>query len=176
MKKIVIMLLLSLILTSCGAPPAKPEGMSDEQYSNMLETIENAKVTIKEEKDVFPTEAYIDLGLNSQVLLDYDTAEDAYKKVLENDPVNYLGLNNLASMYEEMGKTQESLELFGKLADANPENFEAIKDTLRLFKTLKRNDDGQTVLEHWITNYPSEKKDDKFLQFSSQMFIFISEK
>ena len=175
MKNYLILFMLLFTLSSCGINnPPKPEGMPDKLYNKQLEIIKKSEISIKETNDAFPYDAHIDLANAASLLKSYKVAEQHYLLVLENMENNYLALNNLASMYEEMGKKQESLELFAKLTGFYPDSFEAIKDTLRLFKELKRNQVGLKALEHWIEFYPLER-DGRFMQFTSQMFIYIKE-
>jgi tetratricopeptide (TPR) repeat protein len=156
MKKIIISLLSIILLCSCGRL-SKPEGMSDKQYQRELETIQEAKEKIKNHKEGFPHEAHITLGLHSSVLNDNETAIKSYKAVLEVLPNNYLALNNLASVYDEIGKKEEALSLFKQLSILYPANYEAVNDSLRLFVELKRNEEGLRFLEDFIRNYPNEK-------------------
>lgn len=168
-----------LVFSACAktekAPtiPSKPEGMSEEQYTKTVGIIESAQKKIQESKDAFPYEAYLELGLYYQVLQDYDQSITALEKVLKEQPTNFNALNNIAVSYESKGDKQKALEYYGKLADAYPESWEALSDTLRLFKELDRKDDGIKVLEHFIQNYP-ETKDEKFNKFTSQMFEMLN--
>ncbi|MBI5414041.1 tetratricopeptide repeat protein [Candidatus Peregrinibacteria bacterium] len=179
MKKYsVSLLILGLLFSGCVSEklPQKPEDMPDVQYEKYIELIKSTRQTIKETKDAFPTQAYLDMGLYSQILQDYAAAEDAYNAVLEVVPTNNLALNNLAVVKEEQGKDEEALLLYGRLIDAAPTSYEAMNDLVRLFKKTGRVQDGRKTLENFIKNFPQEKKNDAFLKFVSDMFISLNEK
>ena len=167
---------LLLILSACTSSLTQPEGMPDEAYEKYVKIIEDSRKIIKEAEGTFPLQAYIDLGVYSAVLKDNKAAEESYLTILENDSQHFVALNNLAVIYEETDRKQESLEYYSKLADAYPERYEPLKDALRLFKELDRKNDGQRVLEHWIDSFPQEKKDERFFKFASEMFVFLNDK
>ena len=176
MKKLSPLLFSILFLFSaCGNSLKQPEGMSDEQYKKTVQIVEDAQQTIKETTDAFPLQGYLDLGLYSSILLDYQTAEESYLTILETHPDHFVALNNLAVVYEDTGRKQEALEYYSKIADTYPEKYESINDALRLFKELGRKDDGLKVLEHWITEFPKDRKDNRFFQFTSEMYVFLNE-
>lgn len=167
--------------TSVPEPPIqtelpKPEGMSDAQYQNELRIIRETKATIETTTEGFPYQAYLDLGLHSETMQDYATAEECYQKVLETDETNYFALNNLAVVYERLGEKQKALELYAKLSDAYAESWEPLSDALRLFKELDRAEDGTKVLEHFIQNYPEEKRDADFQKLISEKFKYLNDK
>lgn len=179
-KKFLTLGFVLLVLAACAQKdelfiPAKPEGMSDDQYTKTVEILQKDQTTIESTKDVFPLEAYLEMGLYYQVLQDYDHSIESLKKVLVNQPTNFNALNNIAVAYESNGDLEKALENYAKLADAYPDHWEALSDTLRLFKTLDRVEDGQKVLEHFVSNYPKEKTED-FNKFVSQMYEMLKSK
>ena len=104
------------------------------------------------------------------MLRDYETSESSYKKILDYDGNDFLALNNLATLYERTEKPEASVDLYTKLTTLYPDNYEAIRDTIRVLTDLKRNDEALKALENFSQNFPEEKKTDDFNNFVSQMY------
>ncbi len=167
MKKLALLLSLILIFASCGTP-SKPEGMSDAQYKQSLELISKGKEGIKNAKEgEFPYISYLDVALYSQVLGDNKTAEENYKKILENDPNDYRGINNLASLYDETGEKEKALNGFITLMNLYPDNLEAIKDVVRTSKALKKEAEAEKTLKEFFEKNQNE--------FDEKMKTFVLE-
>ncbi|HET6249642.1 MAG TPA: tetratricopeptide repeat protein [Tepidisphaeraceae bacterium] len=69
-----------------------------------------------------PTQTIMDLGMACEVTTDWHGAQDAYRRVLKNDPNNAIALNNLASVLLKDGDhLTEAQQLVTKAISLHPE-------------------------------------------------------
>jgi len=177
MKNIVLSFLALIVFSACGLGlPEKPENMSDEQYNNEISIIQKSEDVINNtsESSEFPYQAYLNLGQHSEVLLDYETAESSYTKILENTPEDLNVLKSLSSLYSKTKNKEKALEVSLKLSQASPEDWGIINDTLQLYVALDQKEAAKLALENFIENYPKVKTSD-FTSFIAHQRKLLAE-
>lgn len=132
MKKTLLILSLSLLLSACGnnewdrADPEMPEDLRE-----LNETILNEQLGFLEE-DPENLDALFEVAFRYQQLGDWRKAVEYYEKVLELAETDWASLNNLAYIYEEVGDYETAAEYIKTLYMADPGSIEVIKDTVRI--------------------------------------------
>ena len=158
--------LLLLSLSACSVDtgensgvskkPEKPTEMSQEKYEKYLKIIEDSRKNIAEKED-FSRQDYLNLAFHSDILGDFETAKENYKKILEKNSNDFVANNNLANIYEKEGKAEEALEIFIRLSENNPGMLEPFRDAANLFKKLGKKKEGKKFVNDFSGRYTGKK-------------------
>lgn len=114
--------------------------------------------------------AYLEMELGN-----YGKAIDLYKEVIAANPTDFPALNNLASMYEEVGEVKEALTYEKTLYEANSLNREVISDTIRLLLANNQAQDAQGLLQTYATT-PEGGSDPTFISDLYQSIVDAGKK
>jgi len=149
MKKILPLLALLLLLTSCSNKwtvdrSNMPDGLRT-QYEQSIQVSEAALDV--NDNDI---EALFQIAFAYEQLGDYRNAVDYYKKVLEQNPNEPVTLNNLAAIYEDMKDYAQAAEYIKQLYILQPDNVETIRDTVRILLEAGDLAHAQEALENFI--------------------------
>ena len=145
------MLLFTLLLSGCfwsGNYQVEREGMPEELKTQM----ETQITTGRELLDAAATDtekltALLEIAYASEQLGDLATAIDYYEDMLVLEENNFQALNNLGVIYEEVEEYENSALYYGRLLNANPNNTEALSDTIRALLLAQHFEDAQSTLE-----------------------------
>lgn len=77
-----------------------------------------ARLNLKDSNKENDVTAFLTMGVNLNLLGEKQKALSWYEKVLEQDPVNFLALNNTANIYDELGMYDQSEATWLKLIAA----------------------------------------------------------
>lgn len=119
MKKIVFLVMLSLIITGCNQ---KEEPKSQYQVpSGKLQTQNDLRLAQDAVKaDPKNVNAWIQLGNISMDMARYPEAIDAYQKALEIDPKNVDVRVDMGTCYKNSGKPDLAFKEYKKAVEINP--------------------------------------------------------
>ncbi len=152
MKKIltIIAIISALLLNACGNDKYVldnsdlPENRLNQYEEEITTNLELYKNTENETEKLQYTE---NLAFSYMSLKNYKKSIYYYEEILENDPVHFPALNNIAVMHERVGEVLEALKYQQRLYEANPSNIEVVSDTIRLLLENGRKEDALGVLE-----------------------------
>lgn len=126
MKKLVSLLILSLVLSSCGPDlGSKVPDMPEELKTQFIEAIQDGEADLKKGRESIST--YNNLGFSYQSLNEYDEALEYYEKTLELDVKNYQALNNSLDIYREQDNKEKIKEMAMRLYEAEPNDSMVLK-------------------------------------------------
>jgi len=167
---------LLIALTACGkytVDNGMPEKLRQEHETLLADMLEKLKTApTEEEKNKYTFE----VGFQYQALGRYGKAIPYYKDLLAKDKLHYTALNNLASIYEEVGEFEKAEFYLDTLAKSYTAQSEPTRDYIRLLLKLGKVDESRVWLEAFISGYPAESKGDPaFLKFVSEMYQAIFE-
>lgn len=165
MKKTTIALILTLLaglfLAGCtkyavDKPELTPE--KTQQYEQAIkenqEKLKNAEIT-----EVEKTESLQSIGISYERLGQYDDAINYYEQILKIAPTNFLALNNLAAIYEEVEEfdmAKKYIEIlyqyYGKDTGTNQG---VTTDVIRVLVKNKEFDEAKKVLEDYAISFQS---------------------
>jgi len=179
MKKTTIALILTLLassfLASCSKytvdkPELTPE--KTQQYEQAIEENQE-KLKAAELTDVEKTEALQSIGVSYERLGQYDDAIDYYEQILEIAPTNFVALNNLAAIYEEVEEfdlAQKYVEILYQYYGKDTGTNQGITtDVIRILVKNKEFDKAKKILEDYARDFQSEETG----AFISDQFEFI---
>jgi tetratricopeptide (TPR) repeat protein len=149
----VAILLLPFVLGGCfgnffNSQRVEREGMPDALKTKMEEQVAvGEKMLIEAKDDEAKKKALLEIAFSNEQLGKFDLAIPRYEEMLAVDPTNFQALNNLGVIYEELKDYEKSATYYGRLLNANPDNTEALGDTLRALILANHIDDAQSTLE-----------------------------
>jgi tetratricopeptide (TPR) repeat protein len=162
MKKIIPLLALLLLLTSCANKwTVDRSNMPDELRTQYEQSIQESEAAL--DANANDIEAFFNIAFAYEQLGDYRSAVDYYKKVLEQNPNEPITLNNLAAIYEDMEDYGQAAEYIKQLYVLQPDNIETIRDTVRIL--LEAGDPGhaEEALENFTLRGQEAAKTDSSL-------------
>lgn len=155
-----LLLSFALSLTACGSDSWQQDVsyLKPEQIEKAHTKIEENQKLLQENADNIT--ANFQLGFYHQSLGEYKTAEKYYLQTIKLDPNYFTAHNNLAVIYEELGKYDLAAEKINELWQIQtvPNRLEALDDAIRI--NLKNNDPqtAQNILENFNRSLSPEKK------------------
>lgn len=133
----------------------KPD-LTPEKITIYNQTIEdNLKILDNETTEEEKFNAFMGIAVNSQLLGNYDDAIEYYEKVLEISPSDFLGLNNLAALYEKVEEYELAAFYVKELHALYKGRQGVISDTIRILVKNKEFDNAKLVLTEYAQNYQS---------------------
>lgn len=151
MKKLILALTSLALLTACSSSKWTVE------YPDMPEQLRTKHQTILDEnlealKDA-PDDAQIlfEIAFRYQQLGDLKSAKKYYEETLKGSPSDVVSLNNLANIYEGVGKYDKAADLMMRLYEITPNSTEALKDVVRVLLKADRPVNAQEALDFFIS-------------------------
>lgn len=172
MKKLLIILSLSLLFTSCSGVENITYDLSPEkeaEYQDMLDEnfalLESDSIS---EGDY--NEALKNIAVSYQRLGETQKAIDYYELLLERHESNYTALNNLTAIYHELEMWDEATE-YALLYFNFYGSKEATADrVIRIFVEAGDYDEAQRILEFFASNYGNAENG----EFISDTYEYIA--
>jgi tetratricopeptide (TPR) repeat protein len=156
-KTITALLITTLLLTGCSQYDVDKPNLTEEKKAEheqaleeALETLKNEDISQEEELELLRT-----AGIKYERLGKYDKAIEYYEKVLIIDPIDFVALNNIAAVYEEVEELELAAAYVVQLYTNYKDRQGVISDTIRILVKNKGFDDAQMVLEEYTRNYQS---------------------
>ena len=163
MKKTAITLIFILALTACSKYTVEKPELTPEKIQQHEQAIEEnqEKLEAPEIDDVEKTQALQSIGISYERLGQYGDAIDYYKQVLEMAPTNFIALNNLTAIYEEVEDLDLAQKYVGMLyqyyGKDTSTNQGVTTDIIRILTKNKEFDQARRILEDYATDYRSEE-------------------
>ncbi len=148
-----------------------PEKTADyeKQIEDALTKLENPEITVEEKVMALQEEA-----VGYERLGKYDKAIELYEEILKIASTNFLALNNLTAIYEEVGEIAMARIYVGMLYDAykNDTNMNQgiVGDAIRILVKNNEFDIALNALEEYARNFQSEETS----SFISDQYEYIS--
>ncbi len=161
-KKILIStLLLSSVLFFVGCSKyqvAKPN-LNPEWVEEYKTTIQEGKTALEEEgiTEEEKIQTFQDMAVAYNRLGNYAKAIDYYEKVLALHPTDYLSLNNMVAIYEEVEEYEKAIPYARTLYTDNSENQEVVRDAIRVHLQIKDTTNAQLILNDYASKYQSDE-------------------
>jgi tetratricopeptide (TPR) repeat protein len=95
----------------------------------------------------------------------FQTAAEALKARLTEDPRSHETLTKLGVALAELGRPAEAIDYLRKAVNINPSDFQSQLTLARILVAQKRYDEAITVLNHAITAAPGQPELQTYLQF-----------
>jgi cytochrome c-type biogenesis protein CcmH/NrfG len=120
MKKILYLVLLSLVITGCQQQKeaSQPNPQSPAGQMRAQETVRLAQEAVR--TDPKNVKAWIELGNIQMDMSRFNEAIDAYQKALELDPKNLDVRVDMGTCYKNSGKPDIALKEYKKALEINP--------------------------------------------------------
>ncbi len=176
MKKIIIItsIFTTLLFTGCGDSKYVldnsdyPEDFIAKYQTSIEENLEKFNSTEDEEEKL---EYAAEIAFGYMTIKNYKESIPYYEMILEKHPSDYLALNNIAYMHENVGELEEAIKYEQMLYEANPTATEVIKDLIRMLVNHERKDIALSILETY------EKTEAAIANelFISEQFEFINQ-
>jgi tetratricopeptide (TPR) repeat protein len=173
---IAIILTTLFVLSGCSKYQVEKPELTPEKIADYEKQIEDASTKLGN-KDITIEEKVIAMesqGVGYERLGEYDKAIEIYKAILEIASSNFIALNNLTAIYEEVGEIEQAREYVGILHDIyrnDPKtNQEVVSDTIRILVKNKEIDTAQNVLEEYARNFQSTETS----PFITEQYEYIS--
>jgi tetratricopeptide (TPR) repeat protein len=178
MKKTIIFLLSVLTIISVTACTNSKyiedvSSMNEEQRAKAEELLKNAETMYAEaETGMEKIEAAFEMGFRHMALGRNDRAIPYYEEVLGYDAVHYPALSNLANIHKKAEEYEKALEYEKELLEANPQNFEVVRDMVELYILIDQIKEGkQFVMDFSLTEKGAENQD-----FIKSQMEYLTEK
>ena len=175
MKKTLTVLLAVLLtitlLTACSKYNVD-KNLTPEKQTEHETILEESLAAIGDENStaVVILQATQEAAVRYARLGDYKNAIKYYEKVLEKAPADFLTLNNLSALYEEIEEYELAAKYVVQLHVLYKEKQGVINDTIRILVKNGRFEDAQLVLNEYASNYQS----DATAPFISEQFEYIN--
>jgi len=166
-------LTLTLILCAgCMQSYNVEKDLSPEKITEYQQEItENEEILASPDlNEVEKKEALQTLGIAHDRLGNYDQSISYYQQVLEIDPLDYVSLNNLASIYEEVEQYALAAEYIVRLYPNYKDSQEVVRDTIRILVKNQGFEDAQMVLNEYASTHPQQENS----FFISDQFEYIA--
>lgn len=135
------------------------------KISEGTETLNRADVS-KEDQ----IKALEEIGIAYERLGEYDQAIDTYVNILEDfDATNFVALNNLSLIYEEVGELELAGAHVAVLHKYYKDRQAVVRNTIRILVKNKDFDSAQLVINEYATNFNTPGN----AAFSSEQFEYI---
>ena len=131
----------------------------------------NFRESIREDKTFSPP--WTNLGILSRQESFSDYAEAAYLKALDDDSINLVAMSNLASLYEQNGRT-ELAEFYRNRVESHRMHNPYYR--YQLAQTAFGNGDYDTSIDHLKFAIRKKKNDDSFYFLMSMNYLMKGEK
>lgn len=165
MKKTTITLIFALLasspLTGCSKYTVDKPELTPEKIQQYEQAIEENQEKLKNTKitEIEKTESLQSIGISYERLGKYDDAINYYEQILKIAPTNFLALNNLAAIYEEVEEydsAQKYIEtLYQYYGKDTRTNQGVITDIIRILVKNKKFDQARQVLEDYARDNQS---------------------
>ncbi len=158
-------------LIACSKYQVAKPNLKPEWIAEYRTTISDGKAAL-EEADITEEEkiqTLQDLGVAYDHLGNYAKAIEYYEQVLVLVPTDYVSLNNLVSIYEEVKEYEKAIPYARILYTSHSENQEVVRDAIRVHLQVKDVTNAQTILTDYASKYQSEETAD----FISEQFEYI---
>jgi tetratricopeptide (TPR) repeat protein len=175
MKKttqIILIGIISIILfTACSKYDVEKPNLTQEQKEDLENKINENLEKFKDETLVEGNKLQFlqEIAIKYERLGQYDNAIKYYEQILEKEPQNFLVLNNLAFIYEQVEELELAEFYISKLYLNNKDDRGVIGDTIRILVKNKKFEDAQLVLNEYARDF----QDTTTLAFISSQFEYI---
>jgi tetratricopeptide (TPR) repeat protein len=140
------------------------------QYEDKIQedtqNLDNAEAELTVEEKVKLLES---IGVNHERLGAYDKAITLYEEILQLDPENYLALNNIMKIYDEVGEKGLASDYAKTLYQYYGQFQNATADVIRILVKNGEFENAKLSLEEYARNYQSPETQ----QFISEQFEYI---
>jgi len=154
LKSTLSIIAVTAVLTACSTNYTvdisnMPEDQQEYHEMKLAEALDgfNGIEDEEEERQSEKAQFAADAAFNYMSLGKYSDAISLYEKVLVQSSDDFAALNNIASMYEEVGENLKALEYQQKLYELHSTKLEVVGDTIRLLVKNGKNDDALGVLQ-----------------------------
>lgn len=166
-----------IILSACSTSyDVKKSELTDDKAKAYTQQIDDAAKKL-ENKDVTNTEKVTAMqtqGIGYERLGQYDKAIEKYKELLAIAPTNFIALNNLSSIYEEVGEISLARKNVSMLYDTykndTQTNQGVLGDTIRILTKNKEFDLALQSLQEYAQNFQSNET----TPFISEQYEYIA--
>lgn len=173
---IVSTILMGVILTGCSKYTVEKPELTKENIQQYEQAIEDGmgKLKNKDITDVEKVETLQSIGVGYERLGKYNRAINYYEQILEIAPTNFIALNNLVAIYEEVGELNLAekyvVMLYESYKQDTNTNQEVVNDTIRILTKDKKFDQALNVLQEYARDFQGDMTEG----FISERFEFIS--
>lgn len=164
-----------MILSACSSYDVERPELTQEKIQTYNQQIEDSEKKL-ENKDINNADKLMTIqtqGIAYERLGKYDNAIEKYKEILEIAPTNFIALNNLSAIYEEVGDTKEARKYVSVLFDTykmdTQTNQGVVGDTIRILSKNQEFDAASNVLMDYAKNFQSKETG----PFISEQFEYI---
>lgn len=164
------------VLAGCSAYDVKKPKLTNDNAKIYTQQIDDASKKL-ENKEITNTEkltAIQNQGIGYERLGKYDKAIAKYEEILKIAPTNFIALNNLSAIYEEVGEIGLARKyvsmLFTAYKNDTQTNQGVITDTIRILTANKEFDVALNVLQEYAQNFQSNETS----PFISEQYEFIA--
>lgn len=158
---LIFALLVSSLLAGCSKYTVEKPELTPEKTQQYEQAIKENQEKLKasEITEVEKTESLQSIGISYERLGKYNDAINYYEQILKIAPTNFLALNNLAAIYEEV----EELDLAGKYVSLLYQNYSkdtgtnegVTTDLIRILVKNNEFDKAKIILEDYARDYQS---------------------
>lgn len=174
-KPLFVVLVLTLLLTSCGKYSVDVTLTPDQVATYELQIAESEAILDAEAStDAEKISAYDTMGFAYQMMGEYKKALDLYEDALRLNPRDFIALNNSAVIYEDVGDIERASRFVLVLYTENPTNQQVVSDFIRIYVELGDTETAQTALESFATWASTQENYDEYTYWISQKFVEIN--
>lgn len=170
------LLTILLVLSGCSNYDVEKPELTPEKIADYEKQIEDAATKL-ENKDISDEEKVIVMqkkGIGYERLGQYNKAIEIYEEILKIAPTNFIALNNLSAIYEEVGEIALAIKYVEVLHNAykNDKNMNqgVVGDSIRILVKNNEFDVALNVLQEYAKNFQSNET----TSFISDQYEYIS--
>ncbi len=150
MKILPSLIITILLFTACSTNYKVEPEVTGDLLTQAQEKITTAKEEYSTaEDDSLKFEATLALGFNNMIVGEYGKSIDYYEEVLEQDPTNFPALNNIAVMYDKLGKLDKAIKYTEELYKNYSDNSQVVSDLVNLYLKDNHPDYATTTLDQY---------------------------
>lgn len=172
--KILTLCVAIILLAGCSNKyrVEKPE-LTEEQKTQYHEEIDEAISSLEDGSmdDATKIQHLGKIAVRYHWLGQYDSAVKYYEKIIKLDPTDFLALNNIIDLYDEIGEFQLARQYIESLYDNYKDQRNVVEDVINNLVKNKEFDNAQLVLEEFAREYSEDTEGD--LVFISSEFEYI---